>query len=83
MDSTLEELKGRVAQVQDAMTALAGAWRGDWTSFDGRTLEDQLDDLNTALDNKLEFDFEVWCEANGICAPCNCWLEQCRGHKEA
>ena len=36
-------------QAIDSMRALGDAWRGDWNDFDGRTLRDQLYDIEAVL----------------------------------
>lgn len=56
----LAESLMRTAANQDSnIAALSSCWRGDWMDFDGRTLRDQLADLD---DSPGEFRF-----AKGIC----------------
>lgn len=47
-----EQSRAYVAQV-DAVGALlvnlGGAWRGDWSGFDGRTLRDEMDEASALL----------------------------------
>ena len=54
-----------------ALNALAEAYRGDWSDFDGRTLKGQLQDWleragNADLEEGDTFDLEAYLESCGI-----------------
>ena len=57
---------------EKACKAIAAAWRGCWSDFDGRSLRDQIDEAFTVeTQNDLIFFLERW----GICHKCNSWEE--------
>lgn len=68
--------------LNDSLGVLGGAWRGDWSDFDGRTLRAQLEDFTT-LSALAIAGANVVPEAKslpatwGACAACRCWAEYC------
>lgn len=72
----------RIQEVQTAMNLLGSAWRGDWTTFDGRTLRSQLDELSVALSGvPRTFDGAIWAQEWNICSEHECWMRNCEdGH---
>lgn len=38
-----------IQAAQNALSAIGGRWRADWSDFDGRTLRDQLNEVSGAL----------------------------------
>lgn len=63
-------------EVATALHALGQAYRGDWSSVDGRTIRDQLDDLANALAGDTLFDAAAWA-AGWLCIECQTWPEHC------
>ncbi len=78
-DSVAEESSKIQTDVAMALDALAGAYRGDWSTFDGRTLRDQLQVLSTALTTG-EFYLGDWARSEDLCLTCHSWLYHCHCH---
>lgn len=60
----------------ECMGLLASAWRGDWSSFDGRTLRAQLEELDMLIRSEVagvEVDVDGFCEINGIDRATGSW----------
>lgn len=64
-----------IKETHIALNALAAAWRGDWSLFDGRTLRDQLGEIGEVLDGKLTA--EQFCQMREICVNGCGWLGYC------
>jgi hypothetical protein len=65
-----------------AMAALGAAWRGDWSSFDGRVLRSQLEYLadlfvKAERGEDLRGDLASFYAINEICPSCCSWTEYC------
>lgn len=65
-----------------AMSALGGAWRGDWSDCDGRTLRGQLDELDGIIrkaskGESVSRDVAAFYAGNGICPICRSWEDHC------
>lgn len=65
-----------VGQAKQCLRALGSSWRGDWSWFDGRTLVDQLEEINSVLDGIITY--KQFCERNGIHPKQRCWNEHAK-----
>lgn len=72
--------KDRASSAAEALEALSGAWRGSWSTFDGRTLRDQLEGPIAALHGQ-DFDVEHWAVEWSICLEHECWTEYCDNYE--
>lgn len=64
----IEELEQQESLASGKLDALAGAWRGSWHGFDGRTLRRQLESARCHEESHEEFT-NTW----GICRTCGQW----------
>lgn len=61
----------QIREVQKALQGISTRWRSDWSSFDGRTLRDQLAPLIEALnEGSAPFIAKEYLESWGICPTC-------------
>ena len=60
-----------INQAKACLTALGAAWRGDWSDFDGRTLRDQLDDIQGVLSGGGNA--AMFCAQHGIATDGSGW----------
>ena len=58
--------ESNVLAVQAALEDLGEHYRNDWSSFDGRSLRMELDELASWLTSDRLFDLEAWRESVGI-----------------
>lgn len=76
-DGTSLSLDERAARAQCALTHLGAAWRMDWSSFDGRSLRAQLDEIAGWLTPGAPCPtVEMWAAALGINLETSTWVSE-------
>lgn len=87
MTAEREALLADATLALGALTKLGGAWRNDWSDFDGRTLRDQIYSWRTLMEKALrgeleEGEVERWLACERICPQCGSWEGSCWGHSD-
>lgn len=65
------------ALVAEALRRLGGAYRGDWSDLDGRSIQTALDGLASRLVSDEPFDLDWWTIDQGMCPDTLGWASEC------
>jgi hypothetical protein len=74
----LDEQGNRLAQLRANIKALAAGWRNDWSDFDGRMLQTQINQILEGENTGLAFYHERRIEGD---PPCGWYCPLCEGEK--